>query len=185
VIGGYKVSKVLIYVTFNYEIAKYLMNAYITLLPVDLFKVDGRNPHAYYLGCKLFYHYGLNHNQRIYTNDIISVQSLLRYCPNFPYTEGEAIKELRSRHYQRDVIEPFQNALNLLVDMGILEDWKFCHAKKKPISITESVIDETYELDGTIGRESLNYESFLKLYITFKPAGYPDANHSSSAKKHS
>ena len=63
--------------SFSMDMARYLTNAYLMQYPMELLKVDERNPNSYHIGKKLLLHNSIDNNRRKGTAHILSVKSLL------------------------------------------------------------------------------------------------------------
>ena len=143
--------------TVSEQFADYLRNGYITQLPLKLLGTDGRNPVILSLGMKLVNHQNIDANVTRGTADIIGVKSLIEACDNLPtYEEVQA----DNRSFKQRIIDPLEKNLDALEEMGILEYWEYCNAKKAPLT-PEQV--ETYD-----------YATLVKCYIKFKFTYLPD-----------
>ena len=146
-----------IIVGFASTFAEYLVGAYIMQYPNSLLQVDERNPSTYHLGRKLALHHSIDNNQRKGTASIIGVQTLLNVCPDIPTYEEVMTGD---RAIERRIKMPFENALNSLVDTGVLEKWEYSNFKGMPLSDEQLV--------------SNSYEDFIALYINFTVKDFPD-----------
>ena len=153
-------------ITFNPSTAELLIRSHVLKVPRAIFKLDERNPNTRPLARKLAFHYGLKRNREIGTADIISVEALLNACPGIPSisavrAKNEVTGKLRGNGSFMDRIrDPLERDLEQLVEAGILEGWNYCGPKKAKLP------DE--ELDP------LDYETFSRLYITFKMKDEPE-----------
>lgn len=140
--------------SFSADMAKYLTNAYIMQYPVELLKVDERNPNSYHIGKKLLLHNSIDNNRRKGTANILSVKSLLEVCPDIPTYEQVLATD---RALDRRIKVPFETALNSL---SSFISWEYCNSKGIPL--TEEQLQAT------------DFSSFIKLYIKFDVLGAPD-----------
>lgn len=145
-------------ILFNFTpaMAEYLNNAYIMQYPIKLFKVDERNPNAYFIGKKLTEHHSIDNNIKRGTADIISVKCLLEICNDIP-TYEEVIET--DRHLERRIIKPFEKAIEALETLNIIT-WEYCNSKKVPLT------------DGQL--ENMDYSIFINLFIKFTALDAPD-----------
>lgn len=155
-------------VDFAPQTAQYLTRRYITHFSTRLFSVDDRNPSTYSLGKKLQLHAGMDNNIKSGTCDIISVKALLGECPAIPKYDEVMTKD---RNINKGIVTPFEKALNELADVGFLELWEYCSAKKVPL--TEEQLAGKPNKDGS-QTKIVDYEVFEKSYIHFKLADAPD-----------
>ena len=154
-IGEKSIHGGVIEVAFWPLMAEYLINSYIMMYPLQLLKVDERNPISYHLGVKLALQSSITKNQKRGTHNIISVKSLLEWCEDIIPTEKEV--RLKDRAFGRRIIDPFEKALDKLVDKNVLSSWHYCNAGKE-------IIPEE-DLPGG------NMEKFAALYILFEMHG--------------
>jgi hypothetical protein len=144
-------------INFSKPIAQYLANAYVMQMPHALFKLDARNGNAYAIGRKLILHHGIDNNFTKGTSNIISVKSLLDIAPDIPsYNETMAT----DRHLERRIVKPFEKALDVLVEEGVISSWELCNSKETPLT------DEQLR--------KINYETLLECYVRFDTQGAPD-----------
>lgn len=139
--------------TFSNEMARYLLTAFITQFPLELFKLDERNESAYNLGRKLALHNSMDNNIRQGTANIISVLALLKVCTSIPEYE-KVLNE--GRQIEQRIIQPFEKALDNLNNVK----WEYCNSKY------ETLTDEQ--------AENMDYSIFKTLYIKFEIKGAPD-----------
>ena len=109
-------------VYFTVGIAQYLSQAYIMQINLQALAIDtNKFRHAYSLAIKLYAHYYQNAGK--YKHVRISVESLLKACPEMPRPE-----EVKSRHYSQQIIDPFEENINALQEAGIIEEWHYCNS---------------------------------------------------------
>ena len=140
--------------SFSVDMARYLTNSYLMQYPIELLKVDERNPNNYHIGKKLLLHNSIDNNKRKGTANILSVKSLLEVCPDIPTYEQVLATD---RALDRRIKVPFETALNSLSSFII---WEYCNSKGVPL--TEEQLQAT------------DYSTFIKLYIKFDVLGVPD-----------
>ena len=140
--------------SFSLDMARYLTNAYLMQYPMDLLKVDERNPNTYHIGKKILLHNSIDNNQRKGTAHILSVKSLLEVCPDIPTYEQVLATD---RAIDRRIKAPFETALNSL---STFIRWEYCNSKGVPL--TEEQLTST------------DYGTFEKLFIRFEVIGEPD-----------
>ena len=142
-----------IYFSFSQDMAKYLTNAYIMQYPVELLKIDERNPSSYHIGKKLLLHNSIDNNKRKGTANILSVKSLLEVCPDIPTYEQVLAT---GRQFDQRIKTPFETALNALPFIR----WEYSNSKG--VALTEEQLQAT------------DFNTFIKLYIKFEAIGVPD-----------
>ena len=140
--------------SFSLDMAKYLTNAYLMQYPMELLKVDERNPNSYHIGKKLLLHNSIDNNKRKGTANILSVKSLLEVCPDIPTYEQVLAT---GRQLDQRIKAPFETALNSL---SSFISWEYCNSKGVPL--TEEQLQAT------------DYSTFEKLFIKFIVIGVPD-----------
>lgn len=142
----------IIFFKFSDDMAEYLTNAYIMQYPLELLKVDERNPSAYNIGLKLALQSFNTNNIRQGTADIISVKSLLAVCPEIP--SYETVKE-KGRQVDQRIIAPLVKALDSLPIW-----WEYSNSKKEKLTKEQT--------------DSASYSSFSDLFIHFGFGDPPD-----------
>lgn len=142
-------------ISFTEEIAEYLARRNtITNTPKALSKIDPRKSNVYSIGYKIYQHYDNYNNIIKGTNDRLGVKTLLKVT-NLP--SYEEVQEKDRGHWQNRIKEPFENALDELVRMNLLSDWRYVKAKAE--ELTE---EEAYTIT--------DYKTFSSLYVLFDPA---------------
>lgn len=140
--------------SFSQDMANYLTNAYIMQYPVELLKVDERNPNSYHIGKKLLLHNSIDNNRAKGTANIISVKKLLEACPDIP-THEQVLAT--GRQLDQRIKAPFEAGLNSL---SSFVSWEYCNSKGIPL--TEEQLQAT------------DYNTFIQLFIKFDVADTPD-----------
>lgn len=131
------------------------------LMPVHdaLYRTNTRYfRHAYYLGRTLFTHKRMNAGKG--NENRIAVKTLLKACPLLPTYES---LDKSKGEISRKIIEPFQQNLNHLEDLGVLT-WSYCHKGGEPMTAEEESRAE----------KGMPYDLFSDLLIQFDIKDYPD-----------
>lgn len=166
VIGSRGIRNGYIYMTFDPALAQYMVLLPVTQYAVALLGVDARNANAYNIGLKLVEYWNMDSNQRAGRADRIGVDTLLA-CTTLPSIES--IRASRKDWIER-IKEPFERALDVLTECGLLADWQYTHAKAVPLSDEEAM-------------SILSFEEWAKLYIQFELRDAPDHTPRLEAKK--
>jgi hypothetical protein len=96
---------------FTQEFTDYLRKTYIAKFPDEMWKMDERNPHSYFIAYHLVLHYGMDGNQAKGIAGILSIASVLAACPNLATKES---LEKSNRAHSRRIVEPFLDALECI-----------------------------------------------------------------------
>ena len=123
--------------------------------PMEILKIDERNPAAYHIGRKLALHNSIEKNQKVGTANIISVKSLLSAAPDIPSGAEVAATD---RHFERRIIAPFESALESIANLVV--SWEY--ANSKGVALTEAQLAD------------FNYSVFSECYIVFQLSGAPN-----------
>ena len=127
-------------IKFTQLFAEYLIQLPQTQYPVALLALDERNINAYNMGLKMAEHYSIDNNQIKGTAQLLKVKTLLELT-TFPSLED--CKRLR-RPWEERIKEPFENALDALTACGLLEDWRYSHAKGAELTDEEATSFSSY-----------------------------------------
>ena len=146
----------------NKEFATYLAHAGVIAVSEEIFRIQTRNTNnALNLAVKLNEYYSLNKDKKTTQSNIISVKNLLKAMTNIPsysdltacvtVTKDNGQQQQYKKHgdkggWRVKIQKPFETALEILVDGGILVEW--------------------YYRDKV---EPDNYKDFENQYIYFKP----------------
>ena len=149
---------------FSPKLANYLVSSFVMQYPVQLLRLDGRNQLTYCLGRKMALHYGMRRNIENNTNDIISVLSLRECCEHLLPSYDVVSKE--DRHFDRRIITPFENALDILKAENVITSWEYCNSGKMPLS------DE--QLEGFSKPDY--YYIWDKLFVHFTISNFPNTS---------
>ena len=139
--------------SFSQDMANYLTNAYIMQYPIELLKVDERNPNSYHIGKKLLLHNSIDNNRAKGTNNRLSVLKLLEACPDIPDYEQVLNSD---RALDRRIKTPLEAGLDSLPFVK----WEYCTAKGVPLTDEEA--------------QAINFNTFKQLYIQYEVIGGPD-----------
>ena len=146
--GGYRLT---LGSTLSYMIAK--NTGGIFPLSYLYFRLSNNNPVAVRLMYKLNTHYTMRNNQVKRTNNIISVESLLKDIDETILPSYETVMKGNGNVTQR-IIDPFASALDKIADDSNGEfTWNFCKAGHEPLTDKEL--------------EKIDYKDFIRLYIEF------------------
>ena len=140
--------------TFAEYLAKntgFLMN-----YPAALLKLKENNSNTYPLGFKLALNRSLDANIKKGKANILSVLACLNCCPGIPNIEK--VRE-KGGSPVRQIIEPFEKALDALQRQGVLERWDYCLAKGEILK------------DAAV----TDYNYFSTLYIDYEIKDFPIA----------
>ena len=152
-----------IYVYFFPPYAKFLTSqghGKIKHIPDALYKIIDDD--TYHIGSKLLDNYGqIGNRQKGGHYNFISVQILFYICQTLSQ-RIDTMKQVKDRHYSRNIIEPFQSKMNNLVDSGILKNWSYTTSKKYP------------KTEGCFTTHNVtNLDTFKRLNITYKVNNHP------------
>jgi len=141
-IGSGEVKKGQIEIEFTLKFAEYLIRLPITQYPVALLKLDERNNNAYSMGLAIAEHYNQDNNQIRGTAHLLKVKTLLKHS-NFPSIE-DVRKQRKS--WEERIKDPFEKALDSLVDCGLLVENGWRYSKSKGVELTDAEANfTTYE----------------------------------------
>ena len=166
VIGSRGIRNGYIYMTFDPALAQYMVLLPLTQYAVALLGVDARNANAYNIGLKLVEYFNMDSNQKAGRADRIGVDTLLEV------TTLPSIESIRAsrKDWTERIKEPFERALDVLTECGLLADWQYTHAKAVPLSDDEAM-------------SILSFEEWTKLYVQFELKDAPDHRPRLEAKK--
>lgn len=145
-------------IQFNFSptMAAYLQQAYLMQYNMNLFKIDGLNPHTWLIARKLNEHHSMDSNKTAGTANTLSVASLLKAAPDIPSHEEVAKTD---RHFTKRIITPLETSLDQLIGAGFLSEWTYWNSRNTPLT------------DGQLA--ALDYNTFIKLYVHFEFAHTP------------
>ena len=152
----------LIRICFNLETAVALLS-YKTLMQYTnaLLGISNNKPNAYRMGFKMAIHYNMDNNITRGVRGRLGVLTLLSYTSLPRY---ELLKEQKdTRHWGRKIKEPFEKALETLVEHNVISEWYYVKAKGERLTDRELSIIEDSSPEA--------YEVFAGLYVDFKLVG--------------
>lgn len=161
--GGY------INIRLGEDFARYLIECTINQFPLVLLSIDERNGNAYSIGIKLQEHYSIIDNHIKRTEQLLKVKTLLGVT-TLPTIEK--CKTSRMSWSER-IKEPFEKALDTLVDQGLLERYDYCY----PDSGGEVLIDK----DSKLLLE--DYTSWENTVVSFKLKNPPDLQEAKAVRE--
>ena len=141
IIGSKGIRKGYIYMVFDPAFAQYLIKLPLTQYPKALLKVDARNGNAYNMGLKMTEHFNMDNNQIKGTAQLLKVSTLLE---NLDLPSIETVRKTR-KSWEERIKEPFENALDVLTQCGLLSDWRYSHSKGLEMTDEEATSFSTYE----------------------------------------
>lgn len=159
-ISSYRVKGTTLYVNFDIDIAKYLVQAYVMQWSPALLKHDNRDPNSYVIGRKLLFQHSMDSNAAAGTDNTLSVKVLLAEAPDI-ITIEELTAQGR-RDWKKKIKEKLEAALNKnITTVPLLKRWEYRH----PITGT------TYTPD-TASR--LSWDEYSSLMVDFILVEEPD-----------
>lgn len=135
--------------------ACYLTHNQIMQYPLKIL-LSSKNPNTYYIGKRLAELFNMNQGKT--NEDSINIENLLKFTPNIPTLEEEKGK---GRHYRERCIQPLENTLDELQQIGFLSEWYFMKADKQMIPNEE------------LHAWSVGYNDWKQLYVHFVIKDYP------------
>ena len=146
-------------ITFDPIYVNYLKQRKIQMqYPRTLLSLGGKSPNPYRMGFKIAMHSSNYNNIVRGSNNILEVSSLLNVT-DLPLIE--TIREQRGS-WIRKIRDPFEKALDKLVEQGLLTKWYYCKAKSRKLNPQE--------------RETARskYETWERCYIHFELKDSPE-----------
>ena len=157
-ISGYKINKDAITIDFSLSFAEYLVSLpTLVEYPRALYSVNDRNYNAFAIGEAMFQHYSINNNVIKRTEQILSIQKILKIT-SFP--TYEKVREERAS-WEQKIKEQLEKALDHLYECGLIKDWCYSQAKGKKLTDEEA-------------SQLISYEKFASLYIWYELNAYPE-----------
>lgn len=145
------------------DIAEYLAHAYIMNYPSTLTAINCQNtPLPYYIGRKLALHHSIENNRKAGTANIIGVDTLISHLTPDLLPTYEEVKASNNRSPYRRIIEPIENALDMLVENGTLTGWCYCDKRKERLT------------DDKLEQVQRDYNAVCEAYIYFTMLGDED-----------
>ena len=159
-ISSYRVKGTTLYVNFDIDIAKYLVQAYVMQWSPALLMHDNRDPNSYVIGRKLLLQHSMDSNAAAGTDSTLSVKTLLAEAPDII-----TIEELTSqgrRDWKKKIKEKLELALNKNITTApLLKRWEY----RDPITGT------TYTPETASG---LSWDEYYRLMVDFVLVEEPD-----------
>lgn len=162
-LGAFDVNADVFKLEFTQSAALYFIHQPLSYTPRAFYAIDERKPNAIAIANELIQHYFNENNVIRNTERMLKVETLLR-CTSLPTIDeltgagginksGEKVKRKYFYRWEDRIKEPFEQALDELTRVGLIEDWDYRLAGKKPIP------------DGT---PIPKYEQFISLYVFFE-----------------
>lgn len=159
-ISSYRVRGTTLSLTFDFEIAKYLVQSYQMQWPPALLLHDNRDPNSYTIGRKLALHHSMDTNAAAGTDCTISVKALLEEAPDI--ISYEELQAKGRRDWKRQIKEKLEAALNKNVTTApLLSRWEY----RSPATGT------TYTPETA---SALSWAEYYSLMVDFVMAAEPD-----------
>lgn len=146
-------------IIFGHITAQQLANLPLMQYKRTLLGINAHNRTAYAMGFKMsMHHFNMNNIERG-SDKRLKVETLLTWSelPTYEYLKFTK----NGRHWTDRIREPFENALESLVDEGVISEWFYTKAKGKKLTDAE--------LNGIN-----SYEYFAGLYVEFEIVGEPE-----------
>ncbi|MBO6246937.1 MAG: hypothetical protein J6N55_11765 [Anaerovibrio sp.] len=159
-ISSYRVKGTTLYVNFDIDIAKYLVQAYVMQWSPALLRHDNRDPNSYVIGRKLLLQHSMDSNAAAGTDNTLSVKTLLAEAPDI-ITIEELTAQGR-RDWKKKIKEKLELALNKNITTApLLTRWEYRH----PVTGT------TYTPETA---SALSWDEYSKLMVDFVLVEEPD-----------
>ena len=156
----YWVANDTIEMEFNPEYVEKLVKGYIEYIPVSIGKIPTKNQNSdsiFSLALAFLHRYTNfnNHSRANVDPEILSVKKAIEHMNITTYKDLEKRKD--TRHWQREIKDKLDDALETLHSIGFLGDYRYC--KAKGAELTDAEYDEML---------TAGYQAFEKLNIKFK-----------------
>ena len=140
-IGDFEVSLGFVHTELATNLAKELKRQPIIMKNIKAQKIDARNPVPWAIHSILCEHFFMTNNVKTGTNDRMKVASILKRCYQLP-----SIKQVRAsgNSWQHRIKEPFEKALEYLVDNGCISEHRY-QGKKNRILTDDELAPKKYE----------------------------------------
>lgn len=165
-IGFSEIKRGFITIEFTLKAAEYLVSHPLTQYGEALYAISDRHPNAYILGLTIVERFNNENNQIRGTADRIMVERLLEKLDLM--TIEKVRKERRS--WESFIKDRFEDALEALVQIGLLSKWEYCGPKGAALSDEEA-------------QSIRSYEEWSKLYVLFELVNAPDHSRAIEASK--
>ena len=123
-ISSYRVKGTTLYVNFDIDIAKYLVQAYVMQWSPALLMHDNRDPNGYVIGRKLLLQHSMDSNAAAGTDNTLSVKTLLAEAPDI--ISYEELQAKGRRDWKKQIKEKLELALNKNISTAnLLSRWEY------------------------------------------------------------
>ena len=123
-ISSYRVKGTTLYVNFDIDIAKYLVQAYVMQWSPALLRHDNRDPNGYVIGRKLLLQHSMDSNAAAGTDNTLSVKTLLAEAPDI--ISYEELQAKGRRDWKKQIKEKLELALNKNISTAnLLSRWEY------------------------------------------------------------
>lgn len=157
-------------VAFSVKLLEYLCTRYIMPLNIKIFSINPRNhPHAYTIFRHLSEVYRVRMNKGQQAR--ISVEALLKSCPELLTVDKMKSKHYKDRHYEQLIMEPVERDLYALMNIYGLITWEYTHKGGEQLTDDELGYDEEI---GITRERAYSFDEWLNFMIDFTLPDYPD-----------
>lgn len=125
----------------------------LTQYPQALYRLTSHEATAYAVGCKLSNRWHYEREQRRGQHDILGVKAILE-ASGLP-TLNSLIAHNNHSKWNERIKEPLENALERLVEIGLLNTWEYVKSKKEPLT------------EDDVKRMQLDFNFYENLYIKY------------------
>lgn len=159
-ISSYRVKGTTLYVNFDIDIAKYLVQAYVMQWSPALLRHDNRDPNGYVIGRKLLLQHSMDSNAAAGTDNTLSVKTLLAEAPDI--ISYEELQAKGRRDWKKQIKEKLELALNKNISTAnLLSRWEY----RSPTTGT------TYTPETA---SALSWDEYSSLMVDFVLVEEPD-----------
>lgn len=159
-ISSYRVKGTTLYVNFDIDIAKYLVQAYVMQWSPALLMHDNRDPNGYVIGRKLLLQHSMDSNAAAGTDNTLSVKTLLAEAPDI--ISYEELQAKGRRDWKKQIKEKLELALNKNISTAnLLSRWEY----RSPTTGT------TYTPETA---SALSWDEYSSLMVDFVLVEEPD-----------
>ena len=157
---------------FGPSLMEYLCTRYIMPIDINIFKINPhKNPHAYTIARHLSEVYRVRMNKG--QPPRISVEALLKACPELPTVDEMKAKHHKDRHFEQLIMEPVERDLDVIRNIYGLVDWHYTHSNGEPLTDDELGYSEEYGLTND-RKYPYSFDEWLTFNIDFTLPDYPD-----------
>lgn len=148
IISGHRIVKDYIYVNFDIDAARYLVNAHTMFFPLCLLLHDNKKSNPYPIGRKIALHNSIDHNFFAGTDCTLSVMALLNAAPEIPTIEE--LQERGQRNWKEKIKKPLETALDENIKVGLLKKWEYRQPKTGNTYTAEEARALSWEIYTTL-----------------------------------